>query len=975
MLFYQFLDKVEFCMRKLMKILVLLGCMTFCCLGLYAQNIKITRIPSVPELPVSALHRIFQDSEGYMWYGTVNGLCRDDGYQIKVFRSDFETPGLLNDNTVQCIAESDDNKIWFGTDRGAYILDKDGYHITPLDTARLASSFIMSIWNSDGFMWISKAGMLIKYDMKGKMVKSYPITDDDGYPSHVNGFCKTRQKEIWVTISNNGVFKYDALKDDFVPFKRSYLVHTVTSIRQDIRNDFFWLGTWQYGVVKFDPWASEKDMYKNAPLPLNSMGQQESTVLYLTQDEVDGDLWFTTLSDLVRMRYDKATDSFRQISFQGVLSSKNKMLNDIIRDKTGNIWVAAFDMPSFIVSFMNKEPIEYSLDALRERVGFNPAIMSVCDAGENLMWLSQERTGLCLYDLKNNVVSLFVDYPNTARLPLWSVKHMSPSRRRGNVWVIPENSSKVFEFSHSAQLIKVDKEISLPSDAYSYFTKVYEDDNGLLWIGTDRGVLAYSLSEAAIRYDFPNLGNVSAIASDRKGNIWVSTLTDGLYKIKDSEIQTCLNSVKSISCMDISDDGNLWMGTREGKVMAYDNATNQYKDYTIACGLNGDAVNQLVVDVYGHLWIATNQRLIEYNPRNNAQDSYLTKDKSFLLDRFIPTTMCKMQDGKLAFGGIPGVCLFTPSDKLDRVGENVKTLITDVIVKEHSLLFQEPGNPLDKGITLTKSSNNVTLYFSSLDILNAKKIRYAYRLVGLEKKWSYTEIGENSVSYKHLPKGNYVFEVKATDEYGVWSQNVTSVPITCLPAVYETWWAKLFYLSLVLSVLLFWARYDIKRRNSKNEELYADSVELAKMRDYLRISEKDKVKADIEISDMEVVQLDELLLQKILKTVESNISEPDFDVSVLAEKVGMSRSSLTRKLKAITGLTPLEYIKKVKMKHAKILLEDRNKNVSDVSLFLGYFNRKHFTKCFKDEFGMTPSEYQKSIFDGVESVQNSGENG
>lgn len=93
------------------------------------------------------------------------------------------------------------------------------------------------------------------------------------------------------------------------------------------------------------------------------------------------------------------------------------------------------------------------------------------------------------------------------------------------------------------------------------------------------------------------------------------------------------------------------------------------------------------------------------------------------------------------------------------------------------------------------------------------------------------------------------------------------------------------------------------------------------------------------------------------------MAEPDFDVSVLADKVGMSRSSLTRKLKSITGLTPLEYIKKVKMKHAKLLLEDHSKTVSEIALTLGYFNRKHFTQCFKEEFGVTPSEYQKSVFE------------
>lgn len=88
-------------------------------------------------------------------------------------------------------------------------------------------------------MWVSKTGMLLKYDMKGTFVKSYPITNDDGFPSHVNGFCKTRQKDIWVTISNNGVARYDKTNDTFVIFKRSYLSYTVTSIIQDVKMTSF----------------------------------------------------------------------------------------------------------------------------------------------------------------------------------------------------------------------------------------------------------------------------------------------------------------------------------------------------------------------------------------------------------------------------------------------------------------------------------------------------------------------------------------------------------------------------------------------------------------------------------------------------------------------------------------------------------------------------------------------------------------
>ena len=110
----------------------------------------------------------------------------------------------------------------------------------------------------------------------------------------------------------------------------------------------------------------------------------------------------------------------------------------------------------------------------------------------------------------------------------------------------------------------------------------------------------------------------------------------------------------------------------------------------------------------------------------------------------------------------------------------------------------------------------------------------------------------------------------------------------------------------------------------------------------------------------EFVQLDKLLLEKAVKAVEDNLTEPDFDVTALADAMNMSRSTLTRKLKAITGRTPLDFIRNIKMKHARHMLEDKDKSVTEVAATLGYFNRKYFTTCFKEEFGMTPSEFQKS---------------
>ena len=112
-------------MKKIFYILLLL----LQCTWLHAQlsEVRVAKNSAISQLPVSAISYTFEDSEGYMWYGTVDGLCRDDGYNVHVFRSDYRTPGLMDINSVLCIAESKDSRIWFGTQKGVYILDKQTY--------------------------------------------------------------------------------------------------------------------------------------------------------------------------------------------------------------------------------------------------------------------------------------------------------------------------------------------------------------------------------------------------------------------------------------------------------------------------------------------------------------------------------------------------------------------------------------------------------------------------------------------------------------------------------------------------------------------------------------------------------------------------------------------------------------------------------------------------------------------------------
>lgn len=930
-------------------IFLLLYCLT--ALTLQAiSNVRLIPVPSLPQLPVSAMHRIFQDSEGLMWYGTVNGLCCDDGYQVSVIRSDINTPGLLNDNTIQSIAEDETGRIWFGTDHGAYILDKKTRQVTPLDTQRLQTSFIYSIRKtSDGYMWIATGHRLLRYNTLGELQKTYLLYDHEGNPSWMAGFCESRQKQLLITVGREGIYRYDKKTDTFTRYANPPSGRNLTCIVQDRTHNYFWVGTSSSGLLLFNPSAPKDSVYTYSPLPVNPMGETEGDILYMEQDSHEGTLWMTTRSSLIAMRYDEAHRCLRQTDFR-LPAEYGNMLNEIYQDKEGNLWVASFDGKSFIIHFTENAPEEFTLPALQQRVRFQPAIMALSDAGEGKMWISQERTGLGLYDLSRHEATLYSDFLPLKNLALGSIKQMAESRRENSVWVVPEGRNLIYELGREGMQMKHIRTLSLPDKVKRHFTQIYEDRNGTLWAGTNNGLFTFSLHDNQWHTVCDTLGQVSALKEDKQGNLWIGTANKGLYQQAFKKGCKKTPSPLSITCLSVQEDSLIWIGTQEGGVYALNPQTGKLTDHTRLCGLNGNIVNQLEFDVYGHLWIDTNQKLIEYNPKNHSFSTYLTTDNSMLLRRFIPTAICKGHDGRIYFGGIPGICAVTPSARLDQPSRNIPTFITGIYVK---------GKPIANGKTLTLQPDeyDLDIHFSSLDYLNASKIRYAYRLIGLDKEWNYTTVGQHTVNYKHLPHGNYVFEVKATDGYGIWSEKITRLHIERLPAFYQTGWAITLYIVLLTAGLFLGFRFYLRRMKVKNEELYADSTELMKMRSYL--NEKPVPQAEIRISDMEFAKLDEILLGNILKAVEENLSEPDFDVQHLAEKVNMSRSTLTRKLKAITGLTPLEYIRRVKMQHACRMLEDPRTTVNEVALALGYYNRKYFTSCFKEEYGITPSEYQK----------------
>ena len=273
--------------------------------------------------------------------------------------------------TIQSIAEDERGRIWFGTDHGAYMLDKTSRQVTPLDAERLQTSFIYSIRKtSDGAMWIATGHKLLRYNTEGKLQKTYLLYDHEGKPSWMAGFCESRQKQILITVGREGIYRYDKKTDTFTRYANPPSGRNLTCIVQDRTRNYFWVGTSSDGLLLFNPSAPKDSIYTYSPLPVNPMGEAEGDILYLEQDNREGILWMTTRSSLIAMRYDEARRCLRQTDFR-LPAEYGNMLNEIYQDKDGNLWVASFDGKSFIIHLRKNAPEDFPCQLCHSGYAFN----------------------------------------------------------------------------------------------------------------------------------------------------------------------------------------------------------------------------------------------------------------------------------------------------------------------------------------------------------------------------------------------------------------------------------------------------------------------------------------------------------------------------------------------------------------------------------------------------------------------------
>ncbi|HJV77041.1 MAG TPA: two-component regulator propeller domain-containing protein [Paludibacter sp.] len=818
------------------------------------SSFSFERFPYNEKLPSNSVTRIFNDKEGYMWFGTKDGLCRFDGYDLKVFRSSALTPGKLSNNEIQCIAEDNEQKLWVGTFEGVNIVDKKNYSITQLDNKYVRKERINSILSdSKGYVWIgtSSYGVLRMNPKTGEFVR-YSSDKDSSLKlkgNTVTNIYEDRSGRIWLSSWKGGLCYIDQNKSRITYLPAIGASNNPFRVFQD-KDELYWVCTWGDGIYNITFDATAKPVLQ--PLRLsNKAGAKVDDIVYsITQDNKYNYIWVVTFRGLSLIEK-QADGTCKMIDASPFFSEiTNNLFHEISKDRRGNLWIGSVGDGLYKLDFNKLSIQNYPLTEIKNSLNAQSYVTRFCETNSGNVYIGINRVGLFSFNSKTGQVSRPSDAKSRS---ITSISAILNVKRTNEIWLANEGEDliHVFKQNGATELEQVNL-ISLSNFAHpkeNTISTFFEDSKGNMWIGSNSGLYLKPLHSAA-RLVQAKVYNINCIAEDSEGEIWIGTDKEGLFMFKP---QICKNkcvyvlfkvnltvrkyqslSIQSVCC---KKNGEVYIGTKEGCIYVYDQKRHTANDISGLYGITDEGVLDIIEDNYGFLWFSTIKRIIRYNPQTHAA-TYFSNVDGLQVSSFFKDARIKLKSGQMLFGGNKGICAFTP-ENLNTAPKKTRqhVAITDILIQNKSIFDDENSlhfNSDKQRVTLKYAENNLSIEFSALDYTSASKIQYAYKLSGVDNNWNYVGNNRRFVNYANIPSGGYKFLVKASDENGLWSDQITSLNVEVLPPLYRTWWAYLFYLAVVGATIYFVSK-NLARRIQLRNELKISHIEKEKSEELAQI--------------------------------------------------------------------------------------------------------------------------------------------
>lgn len=779
--------------------------------GPVSERTKIVRVPIVKgadirfrklsdpqNLSQVRVDSIVQDSQGFLWFGTWNGLNRYDGYKYKVFKHEPGNDRSLSGTQVFSLFLDQAGNLWVGTDQSLDRFDPltETFQHYRLDRPGDPDPSIVNHISQDshGSLWLSTPKGLFRLDTKPGTVTNFHHVPDDPSSLGDNDVKSTgedRAGAFWVATSRT----LDEFDRETGKVKRH--IETGESgigfwFHED-RAGVFWMIYGSSGTIATLDRTSGKITRYEYERPASSRANQAYAML----EEHDGTMWFGTAGGL--MQFDRATSRF--VSYvhdptDGDSISENRVIA-LFEDREANIWIGLHQAEP---NFFRKKPLPFE-NLIRKSSckdgEISGLISTIYEDSHGDIWLGANRrlhrinrsTGQCstLKDVEDSeVLSIVGQGPDT----IW-FGNAAPGLLKYNL-----TSGQRTGYKHDS---------TNPTTLCSgVIDQLLVDRSDTLWAATWDGLCRFDAIAQRFTTYKPDANarglNYYTIDQGPDGSIWLGG-NRGLHRFDPSIHTFKVWSHRSDSSDSISDNrvnavffdhaGRLWVGTQNGLDQFEPKTGNSIK-YDQRNGIVGNAVSCILEDGHGNLWMSTNKGISSLNPETKQIANYTVADGLPGPDLTGWGSCYKSPSGEMFFAGFSGATAFYPDRVAQEQFTSQRTILTDFRLSGNSVMPGH-GSPLKTAINHTSSirlssqHNAFSIEFSALPYLNPGTVQYRYKLEGLDNTWHEVGSDERLASYTTLPAGNYTFHVQSAMSRGAWSPDRT-LAIEVLPPFWRTWW-------------------------------------------------------------------------------------------------------------------------------------------------------------------------------------------
>ena len=823
---------------------ILLAAATFA----FAQNqqLHFTHFGTAEGLSELNPNCLLQDSRGFIWIGTADGLNRYDGYKFKIFRNDAKDITSIANNYVQDIIEDKEGNIWAATIGGGlnkFDRNTNRFHRylhNEKDKSSISSNFVSKVaLDKSGKIWVAtqKDGLNLFDPETGKSIHYCNTSDPNSLADNsVMTVYVDRENNVWVGTDNEGLCLFNRGANNFTRFKNSpsnsgsISGNKITAIFEGSRH-LLWVGTQGAGLNLYNPATHGFKRFINDPRNKNSL--VHNSIQSIAEDD-SHNLWIGTENGGLSI-YAPEWDQFLSYYHDDVDNSTlaSNSIDIILKDRAGNMWLGVFGGGIDLYK-KNTSNFEHYKHSMQPNSLSNDFVLSLFEDKDYNIWVGTDGGGLNMFNLKSNNFKVYKNNPaDKNSISGNNILDIKPDNK-GNLWIGTWGNG-VSVMNPATKKFKVFKHDPANPNSLSgdNIYAISQTPDKKIWLGSFGDGLNLYQPESNTFVHFKNdekdptsLGSdrINSLLSDRKGNLWIGTDDAGLELFDPKTISFVRfphndhkNSISSNTIFDLYEDhsGNIWICTLGG-LNKFDPATRHFTVFKTKDGLPNDYAQAVLEDDKGHLWVSTNSGISMYDSKTNKFKNYTTED-GLQGDEFKQHAALKSSTGAFYFGGVNGFNSFFPNHIVN-APYNPPLVLTDLEVFNRSVEVAKNNNdpsPLKKDISETRSirlSHNesvISIEYASLDYLSPKKKNYAYILENFDKRWNYVG-NKNTAVYTNLLPGDYTFKVKSRNSSGEWSK-VLALKVTVVPPFWLTWWfeslAGIFVIALIYGIY----RYRVHR--------------------------------------------------------------------------------------------------------------------------------------------------------------------